>query len=739
MRQTVPISILLAALLAPSHLPSQSQTAPASPPVAKVDPVSTNYFGTTVVDPYRWMEAGTADPQFLAFLHAQNDYTHYVLASLRGRDALLARIHDLANAVPSVNGWQRGGNAIFFLETDPGASTASLRVRDANGQTRTLLDPASMDQDQSHAAINYFAPSPDGHYVAVGVSLGGSEDATLHFVETVTAKLLPDAITRTQYALPSWTADSKSLFYARLQKLDPSAPPTAIYENERTFLHTIGTDPESDHAVFGHGVGSSADVPKAGFTEVGATPGSPWLLGSFSAGTVDRPSLYLARADQIATPSLAWKRIISPEDLVSTGADSSITLHASALYLLLDKDAPNRKLVLVDLDHPNIAQARVLVPSSGEILTGVYAAEDGLYLSSKQGVHFRLRRAAYGDESHWQEVPLPASGTLSSIDASVYEPGVLFGLESWTQSIQAWRFDPRSGQTSNTTLVTSNPADFSAVEAREVLAPSADGTPIPLSIICRKDIVLDGSHPTLYEGYGAYGVSIDSYFDPRSLAWIERGGVMAIAHVRGGGEFGESWHDAGRKQTKQHTIDDMIAAAHYLIDHRYSSPQHLAVMGASAGGIAVGGSLVQHPELFVAAIDNVGVTDLLRFQNTQGGAANVPEFGDVTNADDFKNLYATAPYNHVVDGTRYPAVLAITGANDPRVPSWIVAKMAARLQAATSSHRSVLLRVDFDEGHGIGSSRPQRERLFADMLSFILWQSGDPDFQPSTPSAKAGP
>jgi prolyl oligopeptidase len=291
-------------------------------------------------------------------------------------------------------------------------------------------------------------------------------------------------------------------------------------------------------------------------------------------------------------------------------------------------------------------------------------------------------------------------------------------------------YDPASNRVSNAALIQKYPADLSGFEAREVEATSADGIKVPLSILCKKGLALDGSHPALYEGYGAYGISIDPSFNPRTLAWIERGGVFAFVHARGGGEFGESWHNAGRNETKQHTIDDMVAAAQYLIQQRYTSPEHLAVLGTSAGGIAVGGAIVQHPELFVAAIDNVGGTDLLRFQNTQGGAANIPEFGDVTDPKGFKNLYSVSPYHHVIDGTRYPAVLGITGANDPRVPSWIVAKMVARLQAASSSGRPILLRVDFDEGHGLGSSRPQRERLLADEFSFILWRSGDPEFQP---------
>ena len=707
----------------------------AKPRPAKADDFVTDYFGTKVSDPYHWMEAGTSDPRLMEFLKAQNAYTRAVLDSLKGREAILARIQKLDNAVPSVRSWQRGGTSLFYLETAPGAKTASLFVRDAGGKSQKLLDPVSLEEGEQHAAIDYFTPSWDGRYVIAGVSLGGSEDSTIHIIETATGRMLADAITRTQYAGPSWGLDSRSFYYSRLQKLPPGAPPAAIYENERVFLHVLGTDAEKDVEVFGPGVSSSVNVPKAGFVGVGITPGSDYVLGYYSAGTTDPPSLYIAHGK---TPgaSAPWRKVISSEDLVAAAADSSIAVHESTLYLLVDKNAPNRKLISLDMDLPDIAHATVLVPASDAVLVGVYAAKDGLYLESKRGVTFELRRSPYGPQLKWEKIPLPYGGTISNVDASVLLQGVIFRLESWTNSDQAFGYDPASSRVSNIGLIQKYPADLSGFEAREVEATAEDGTKVPLSILCMKGLALDGSHPAIYEGYGAYGISYDPYFDQRILAWIERGGVFAIVHVRGGGEFGESWHNAGRKETKQHTIDDMVSAAQYLIQQRYTSPEHLAVRGTSAGGIAVGGAIVQHPELFVAAIDNVGMTDLLRFQNTQGGAANIPEFGDVTEAQGFKYLYSVSPYHHVVDGTRYPAVLGITGTNDPRVPSWVVAKMIARLQTASTSGRPIMLRVDFDEGHGLGSSRPQRERLLADQFSFVLWQSGDPEFQPVKASVK---
>jgi prolyl oligopeptidase len=700
------------------------------PQPAKAEDVVTDYFGTRVSDPYRWMESGTSDPRVMEFLKTQNAYTRAVLDSLKGREAMLIRIQQLDNSVPTVLAWQRGGPNLFYLETAPGAKTASLLVREAGGKSRKLLDPVLLEEGDQHAAIDYFAPSWDGRYVIAGVSPGGSENSTIHIIETTTGRMLADAITRAQYAGPSWRPDSQSFYYARLQKLPPGAPPTAIYENERVYLHIVGTDVEKDVEVFGPGVSSSVTIPKAGFVNASVTPGSNYILASYTAGTTDHPSLYIAAAARANAPNAPWRKIVSSEDMVSSIADSPIAIRGSTLYLLVEKDASNRKLISLDLDHPDVTHATVLVPASDAVLVGVYAAKDGLYLASKRGVTFEIRRSPYGLHLNWEKIPLAYDGTISNVDANVLLPGVIFRLESWTYADQTFAYDPTSNKVSNTALIQKYPGDLSGFEAREVEAISADGTKIPLSIICKKGLELDGSHTALYEGYGAYGISWDPHFDPTTLAWIERGNVFAIVHVRGGGEFGESWHNAGRKETKQHTIDDMVAAAQYLIQQHYTSPGHLALRGTSAGGIAVGGAVVQHPELFVAAIDNVGMTDLLRFQNTQGGAANVPEFGDATDAEGFKNLYAVSPYHHVIDRTRYPAVMCITGTNDPRVPSWEVAKMAARLQAASTSGRPILLRVEFDEGHGFGSSRPQRERLLADQFGFVLWQSGDPEFQP---------
>jgi len=307
---------------------------------------------------------------------------------------------------------------------------------------------------------------------------------------------------------------------------------------------------------------------------------------------------------------------------------------------------------------------------------------------------------------------------------------VFVRLASWTKSSTFFHYDPKTKTLADTGIVPPSPVDFSAIVSEEVKAQASDGEQIPLSIIHRRDLKLDGSHPTLLHGYGSYGITYDPGFDPTTLAWLERGGVIAVAHVRGGGENGEGWHKAGQKAAKLNTITDFVACAEYLVSHKYTSPSHLAGEGTSAGGITIGGAITERPDLFAAALDNVGMSDDLRAEMQVNGPANIPEFGTVKKADEFHDLLKISAYHRLKDHTPYPAVLLTTGVNDPRVDPWQMNKMTARLQAASSSGKPVLLRVDYDAGHGgIDATRTQHTALLADQFSFLLWQLGDPEFQ----------
>jgi prolyl oligopeptidase len=362
-------------------------------------------------------------------------------------------------------------------------------------------------------------------------------------------------------------------------------------------------------------------------------------------------------------------------------------------------------------------------------MTGFGFAAEGIYVRERIGAVSRVRRVSF-DGAQVHAVSLPFEGNVGQPVTDPGTAGALIGIRGWLQSTRLFDYDAATDRAVDTGLAPPSSADTSAFEAEEVAALSYDGTRVPLSLIHRKGLTRDASHPTLLYGYGSYGTSLEPGFRPTALAWLERDGVIAIAHVRGGGEFGEAWHQAGRTPTKLNTILDFVACGQYLVDERYTSPARLAAEGGSAGGIPVGGAMTWRPDLFRVILDEVGVSDALRSETEPNGPPNVPEFGSVQTESGFHQLYAMSAYAHVRDGTPYPAALFSTGANDPRVAPWQMAKMAARVQAATSSKRPILLRVDEDAGHGIGSSTSQYESELADRWAFSLWQMEIAGFQP---------
>jgi prolyl oligopeptidase len=399
------------------------------------------------------------------------------------------------------------------------------------------------------------------------------------------------------------------------------------------------------------------------------------------------------------------------------------------IYLVTHKRRPRYEVTRTSLKSPDVEHATVIVPASEVVIQEADVAKDGIYVRDLDGGIGRMRRLTF--DGRIEPIPVGEGLSVQGISVTPTEPGAMVNVVSWTTSPRWLAYDAQRKAASDTGIQPPLPIDTSAYEAVEVKARSADGTMIPLSVIRAKNIKLDGNRPTHVIGYGAYGISYDAYFDPVWLAWLERGGVIAFVHVRGGGEYGEEWYRAGYKLTKQHTLDDFIAGAQYLIENKYTSPRYLSGEGTSAGGILIGGALTQRPDLFAGVLIRVGCSDALRMEFTPNGPPNIAEFGSVTDPDGFKGLYAMDAYQHVKDGTTYPGVLLTAGINDPRVDPSQPAKMTARLQAATSSKKPVLLRVDYDAGHGMGSTRAQHDLEFADEMSFLLWQAGDPEFQPS--------
>jgi prolyl oligopeptidase len=703
-------------------------TFPTPPPVPPERPVGVTKYGTSVTDPYRYFE-NMSDPVVVNFFKEQNAYARAVLSRLgSARQELFARIRELDNAGSTVAGVTMDGPYYFYLKLKPGDNSPKLYVRNASGgDERVLVDPQSLATTGKHFTINYFLPSLDGRYVAYGISEGGSEAAVIHVVETATARILPDSIDRAYFGgVTSWLPDNDSFYYIRFPKLKPGEPQTDKETRAVAYLHVLGRDPDSDPAVFGYGVNPNLTFAATDLPVVIYTPVSPYVLGVVLHGVQNEQIIYAVHSGPIITADAAWKPIVTPADDV-TAAD----VKGSTIYLLTHKDAPTFKVVATSLDSPNPAGAQTVVAPSKSIVEQLSVASDGLYVLSRDGGFGRITRVALdalGTPGASSTVALPFAGTINALVTDARDAGAVFGLTGWTHSLLYYSVDA-AGAVADTGIKEIANVDTSPYTSDEVQARSTDGTMVPLSIVYKKGIALDGSHPAYLTGYGAYGIELNPSFSATRIAWLERGGVFAVCHPRGGGWYGEAWHQAGMIATKPHTWQDFIACGRWLIDHKYTSPAHLAGEGTSAGGITIGRAITTEPHLFAAALDVVGASNAFRMEFTPNGPPNIPEFGTQANKTGFQALFAMDAYEHVVPGTAYPAVMLVTGYNDPRVSSWELAKFAARLQTATTSRRPILLRVDYDAGHGfLAGSRSQNEELLTDEYSFLLWQCGDPAF-----------
>ncbi len=692
------------------------------PPVAKKVPVSDTYFGRTVVDPYRWMEA-PGNPDLLAYLKAQNDRTRAILDSMPGRAALVTRLQQLAETTNTSSGVVVHHGTYFYEKLPPGANSVKLYVRvGANGAERVLVDPDAMAGPR--VAISQFLPSNDGTRVAVVLAPGGSENGVLHVLDVKTGTMLPDASDRSDFGAVAWSDDGKTVYYLRRQELKPGDPPVAKYLNVRTYAHVIGQPGASDVAVFGAGVDSALAVPPTVFAAFAVSPETPYASGVLINGVDRFATVYVAPKSAIGNPAtIPWRQVIARDDLVTSAA-----VHGDTIYALTAKNAPRFKVVSFKVGQ-TFAQAVDVVPAGSRVIDNVATASDALYVQSRENGLARATRIAY--DGTRSEIPLPVNGTIAGLATEFDRPGFIAQLESWTDSPRWYGYDPATHALVDTKLDPPSPVDYSGVVADEVRVPARDGVMVPLSIVHRRGMKLDGSNPTLLYAYGSYGISSDPSFSPGRLAFLERGGILAIAHVRGGGEYGEEWHLAGKDANKINTIYDFIDCAKWMIAQHYTSPGKLGARGGSAGGITMGGAITRDPADFAAVLDEIPVSDQLRIETSPNGPPNVPEFGTVTTKQGFENLYATSAVQHVVPGTHYPAVMLTTGINDPRVDPWQAAKMAATLQDANAGPRPILLRVDYNGGHGlIGGTKSQAVDLSADEYSFLLWQFGDPAFQP---------
>jgi len=738
LRLRVPIRVHLisSAVIALGALAAVESIAqkPSAPPIAPVRVVTEDYFGTKVSDPYRYME-NLMDPGVEKWFKEQDAFTRVELSRIPGRAALLARIKELdQSGPPRVFDIQRYEKEKYFYQKRlPNEDVAKLYLREGlQGSEKLLLDPDKYStKPGQHYVINYYAPSLDGRYVAYGVSPSGTEDAVIHVLDLATGKETGESIDRSWYGGISWVPDGQSFFYIRLQKLPAGGDPAERRLKSRAYLHKVGSNPESDLPIFGFGVNSGIDLEPADSSAVVTDFRIRYALAFVNHGFSNDITIYMTPLESIGKAGVKWQKLIDVDDQVV-----NFDFRRDDLYLISHKNAPRFKVVRISLSHPDLKNAPVVIPNGEPVITNVFAMGDALYIQELDGGIGRLFRLPYSGDAA-KGIPVPYDGSIGIGGGDLRLDGVIFDLSSWTKAGKIFEYLPKENRVVDTKLQPLGKFDEPAdIESKETKVPSYDGTMIPLSLKFKKGIKLDGSHPTLIEGYGAYSLNIDPYFSPRDLAWIEQGGVMAVAHVRGGGEYGEEWHQGGMLQNKPNTWRDFIACAEYLIKAGYTSSGKLAGEGASAGGILIGRAFTERPELFAAVLSDVGLSDMIRDMFSPEGLLNVPEYGDLRNKQGFQNLFEISAYYHVKDGVRYPAVMITTGMNDPRVIPWEPGKMAARLQAATGSGKPILLRVEYQGGHGtIGGTKAQAEELYADQWSFLLWQFGVPAYQPVKPAS----
>lgn len=703
----------------------------AAPPLAPVRPVTEEHWGVQVTDPYRYME-DMKSPEVQTWIKGQADYADAALARIPIRDELFARIKELdSGRAFRVNSIRRLANGrLFYVKVRAEENLAKLYTRASlAAEEKLLIDPSSMTAEGGgHYSISFYTPSKDGKLVAYGLAASGSENDVLHVIDVGTGKVLPDQIDRMEagYTLPQWLADGSGFYYSRRQLLAPGAPATDGYKLTRSYLHRLGTDPDKDPVAFSMELWPNVAMLDVDFPSIVLEAGSPFAIGKIKHGDANPLTLYSAplgsRSDvtkRAGIPS-PWRKICDVADSVTDFA-----VHGSDIYLLTADGAPRFKVVKTSLADPDLAHATTIVPASVRVIDGVAASKDALYVQFRNSGAGEVGRVDY-ESDRLQPLTLPEkfpSGRI--VQASADVPGVTIETAAWTRAGLTYAYDPAKNTFTDTHLNPVGKYDHvPGYESVEVEVKSWDGVMVPLSILYRTGLKLDGSNPTYLTGYGAYGISRNVVYQPTWLAWLERGGVIAVAHVRGGGEFGEEWHVAGQKTTKPNTWKDFIACAEHLVAKGYTSPEKLTGQGGSAGGILIGRAITERPDLFAGALLDVGALDAMRMEFTMNGVPNIQEFGTITKEDEFKALYEMSSYHHVKDGTRYPAVMLSHGINDPRVDPWMSAKMTARLQAATTSGKPVLFRVDYQAGHGIGSTKLQTLKTLADKYAFLLWQTG---------------
>jgi len=680
-----------------------------STPQTPKKPVSNEYAGTMVEDLYQWLEKDD-DPEVKAWSNAQNQRTRQYLDKLPDRAAIERQLTEwYAKTSPSYFSLISRPGTLFAMKFQPPKQQpllVTLTSADDLKSEKVVLDPNVLDA-KGTTAIDWFVPSLDGKHVAISLSKGGSEDGTLHFYETATGKALPDTIAHVQYPTAggsaAWNNDGTGIYYTRFPRTG-ERPEADLNFYQQIYFHKLSTADTDDTYSIGK------DFPRIAEIVLQASRDGRYILATVANGDGGDFAHYLLG------PNGTWKQITQFSDQIKAarlGRDN-------ALYLLSRAGAPRGKILRLSLGTPELKNAVEIVPAGEAVIEQIVPTANALYVGDLLGGPSQIRRFGLDGKGETM-IPIPMISAVQEMVA-LEDNSLLFRDVSYTQP-SAW-FHCAQGKTEpvETALRTTSPVSFADIEVTREFAISNDGTKIPLNIIFRKGMKRDGQNPTLLYSYGGYGISMSPNFDFTRRLWFDRGGVYVVANIRGGGEFGEEWHKAGNLTRKQTVFDDFAAAAEYLIKAKYTRPEKLAIQGGSNGGLLMGAMITQHPDLVWAVVSAVGIYDMLRVELAPNGAFNVTEFGTVKNPEQFKALYAYSPYHHVVDGTKYPSILMMTGANDGRVAPYHSRKMTARLEEANKSDNPILLRTSSSAGHGIGTALSERIKQLADIYAFLFAQ-----------------
>ena len=687
------------------------------PPVLATTSVTETLWGQRITDPYRSMEA--LGPKTLDWIRREGAYTRRVLDAIGPLAALQARVAAFTGSFGLIQSYSVLGGRTFYEERAPGSDAFDLIVRDGAG-TRTLVDIAALRARNGGKplAINWILPSDDGAKVAVGISEGGSEAASLSVYDAASGAVLAGPIDRAQYGATSWSDDGRTVYFIRLKKLAAHDPGTETYRDPTLVALTIGGMPRPLYGAL------QPDGPRFGPDEtpvLSINPGASVAMLEAVNGVQNELKLWEGKVADAERADGHWTELADRADGIT-----QFDTRRDEIFLLSHKGAPTFQVLAVHAGRP-LAEATTLVPArTDRVIQGVHAASDALYVLAQHGAYSELLRIPAGSTAI-ETIKLPTRGDITEAFTDPTARGISISLQSWATPPVELRYDPGTKTFTDLHLGTKGDIDPADFVVRDIEATARDGARIPLSLVEPRGV----RHPAIMalEAYGSYGISETAEFSPRRAIVMKEGISYGVCHVRGGGEKGESWRLGGKDANKHNTWQDLIACADELVKTGVTSSRRLFIIGGSAGGIPMGRAMEERPDLFAGVVDVVPVANPLRQEFSPNGPDNVPEFGSIKTEQGFRDLLAEDSIQHVRPGVRYPAIMISTGLNDPRVSPWEPAKFAAALMNSGTPN-PVLLRVDAEAGHGIGATRTQSDLLTADWIAFMFWRSGAPGWRP---------